>query len=1122
MDPFTSENNNLIEIMKLFEGNLEGNDNKISEKAKNELDQKFTNLQKDIFILLKILSLISIDNKEISLNTHINVALYLQSLTYKNKILKDLNKDTIFIVLKEIIKLVSCNNKNNINQNLSNEKIFKSLEILFQTCLISSNFSNDLLDIILNNINSAKCNEFPIIGKYYINFSLLIFREIPRKTIHKIYDMYYKPIMNTIFENIPNYIDEKKNIYNNDFICALKILYNFLFILLSKIKKDKKIKTKELFFSIWKENIKYILQLIQICPTYDEPTAKLYGKENPIIAFNVDENKIIQINLMKYHIFQFLGVVIKELSITKEIEEEKEKYIEEKELIELINKVINLIIIDFKNIINNKNKYNCLKKYKEHEGEIDNNNEIDSILIIFLKKCFKRQPFKSNLSFDIRQIIVNIIFPIMTTIKGEIKFLESNPKEYRKYIKDISSIFKTSYCRSSACFFIYKICKSNSKIKNFILNFAIEMLNYSLNEGKIINNFGIYNIYYKYIKDSYLNQIDNMEKLDLSLLVILILYENNKNSYFNDYLKEILTNNQEKLHLIKDPIIKIKIFKIYDCLFNESVSEEEEETVEKKVNNFNQKAVNYLLDNIIQNGKEFKPALSDEASQTINNILVQLKSESLFKYVCECLEKNCSNFNKMIKIIDLNSLVFIILINLINNIKINERYLIFECIDNLTIRFKEESSTKNLSFHKYYFSFLNSFLTETNKMNCQDKEEVKKFNNIINFISNIVEDLENYELYNKLIEFSTSYIKCLNGINNVNIKILKKIGLIIEKEKKFSPICFNFISTFLSKIKNNIDNNENIDRNIIYNDILDLVNKIFLYKKQYKFSEEENDSDFYPFILSFQILSLNINLNKNNINVLINENLNNFRNSYKKIKAIIIANICLALIYYTDNTLKILCKIDSSKSLIDNFIDILSLNILMAYSKLNFILNKCIIMGIYIFLINTQKIKSINKEKKKKLILVNYLINLMFKQKELKFNIINSLTKKELKSHFVDEENEEEEEEEDNEENNEDEENNDEGEILLKNNENEFQKRIEFAISGNDDIINCDEFKLFSQYIKYIKKYDNEIYEIYFNKFCKGDIQCIKELLSFRNIIIKYKEKEYITTRKIVHIRKSN
>ena len=1096
------EEYNLVEIIELFKGNEEGNNNGISEESKKILNQKLTCLEKDIFLLLKILSLNSIDNKEISLNTHINVALYLLNLV-TTKINKDINKYKIVYFLQNIIKMISIKINDNVNKILYDDKIFIIFEDIFKLCFNNTLFEEDLLEDILDNIIISKLDDFPIIAKYYINFSFLIFKEKMNKNRnnYSYFERFYKPIVNIIFQKIRSYIDEKKNIYNNDFIYTIKIVFEFLFAFISNFRFDQISKKKEIILSIF-ENGKYIYQLIQICPEFDKTISKLYGNENHIIIFNEE------ISLMKFNIFQFLIAALQVLSVEKIQEDgEIEKYIENVEIVELINKIINLVIIDFKDIINNKNKYDYIKKNDGlKEKENDSINKMMYILICLLIRYLSRQPFKNNLSFDIKEFILNIIFPLIITFKDEITFLENNPKEYNNYIKDISKTFCNHNLRTSACFLIKQLCKNNSELKSFILNFSIEMMNYILNEGKINNNFGEHNIYFKYIKDSYINQFDDMTKLDLSLIVILVLEESIKSSYFNNYLREVLVNNQEKLHLIKDPIIKIKICRIYYSYLNNNLFKEEEEIPEIIIKNFNEKAVNYLLDNIFQNEKDYKQALSNEASEVINDILVNKNDVSLYLYVCECIEKNISNFKDIIKVIDFN--YFYLIENIINKIKILERNLIFEYINNLTIRFEKENSKedqKDESFLNRYFSILNSFLTGINKINNQDKEEIKKFDKIISPVINIVKDLENYKLYNELIEFSTTYINCLNGINNANIMVLKKIGVIIENEKKLSLTCFNFITIFLSKIKRNIDDNEKIDRQNLFDEIFHIIEKVFSLAKTN--DDEDNDDTLNTLILTFQLLSLNINLNESNIIFLINENINKIDDTLNSQNQIMAANICLGLIYYTDITLNILYNEDLLKSKINKFIALLSINVLMKLPELNIMLNKCLILGIYKLFINLKKIKSLKDNKYIKLILLKIIFNLIFKQKSEKINLLSYVTKKDIICNFVNDYDDNDEEEED---------------ILFQIEDNDFHNRIELALSGNEDIINLDEFKLFSYFIKYLRKYDSEIYEFYINKDFKQDFRLIDDILSYRNVNIKYNDKEYIVGRKYLHLKRNN
>ena len=123
----------------------------------------------------------------------------------------------------------------------------------------------------------------------------------------------------------------------------------------------------------------------------------------------------------------------------------------------------------------------------------------------------------------------------------------------------------------------------------------------------------------------------------------------------------------------------------------------------------------------------------------------------------------------------------------------------------------------------------------------------------------------------------------------------------------------------------------------------------------------------------------------------------------------------------------------------------------------------------------------------------------MIIQKREKTNYLRVITNKDIKCNFTNEDD-------------------DEDEELDYSENNDFNEKIEIALSGNDDIINCDEFKLFSQIIKYMRKYHSKIYELYMKAF-KADFKVFEDLIFVRNIKVKYQNKDYITCRKILKIK---
>ena len=530
MDSEIEIDDDLMKTIELFKGDFEGADNNILEDVKQKLDEK----SKDINNILKILSLNSINDKEIPLNTHINISLYLKYIVEKQII--DLYQRSNLLV--NIMKLFSQSNK--INHNLENEKIVNNINSIVQFLLSHTPlefYYSEISTLIPEILSKSLNDDFLLIAKYYINFCCLISKEDRFRMIYSDVINICKIIIRIILERISNYIDDKKQIYNDDYLYLSKKSYDCLYICLTKCKFRKRIgEMRTICSELIGEHSKYILQIIRIYPPYNKLSEELYGEQNSIIVFSVDNKKAMEINQMKFCVFQFLDTIIKIL--TFEDTRNNELKINEKELIELVYKIIDLIIKDFKDIINNKAKYNDLLKNIETKDSsndyIKEINLIANILLYFLKTCLIIEPFQSNLSFDIQYFIIDVLFPIIIASKEEKATLNINFEVFnKKFVNDFYFVMNLN-SRNMGCFLICNLC-NNKKIVNFLLNLNIEMLNYVLNEGKIENNFGDYNVFYKYKNNTFISQIDDMTKIDLSLLIIIILKNSFKDYYFKHY-----------------------------------------------------------------------------------------------------------------------------------------------------------------------------------------------------------------------------------------------------------------------------------------------------------------------------------------------------------------------------------------------------------------------------------------------------------------------------------------------------------------------------------------------------------------------------------------------------------
>ena len=1125
----SKEENDLIEMLKLLEESFKGKDNKKIDEAKNILNEKFKDLKYGISLLFKALSLQSIENKPIPLDLHKSVVIYLKNI-FLNKS-GNFTPEELFQYLRQIFELIFSQNK--YNQNLNNQVILNIIQSMITNLSSSQKISSnkdyiiELFNILLNNIKKESKDNFIQTAKIVVILcsSLLSSKSVDGNNYENILDNYYIPIINQIFANVQNFLDPKNNLYNNDFIIVLKNLYDGFYSNLSKMRGILEAKKrKEISIKFFREYGLYSFELIQLMPPFDEATSKKYGKPNPIIVFNIDEKKYSDLNHMKSKAIQFLSFITQMSTLEeKNTDEENKNYIEEKELVELINKIIYLIVNTFEDILNNKEKFYFLRKYNSEMNEEDDCYNILLFQIcVFLTRSLIREPIKTEFSGHIKPFLLNILFPMIVTIEDEKDFLEMDPEGYHLYINDISSEFKYKNFRTSGCFLINKICEKYDDMCNFILSFCLEMLNYILNEGKIQSEVIEYNVYLKNIKDALINKFNDRIKLDFSLLIILILKERLKNNnYFKNKFREILIQNQEKIHLIPFPIIKIKLCKIYNY-FLPKLFQNHNDTKEEVKKKFIENAINFLLNSIIQESQQkdknedYLQALAYEASETITELLTLQRgsefteNELLIFYISKNLEKNFHIFNQLIENVDVYSF-FSVIDQIVSGIEISQRNLLFECMNKLTRKFQKHflgQINENKLFQNQYFNILSSFLTGKNKINPENKEEINKFNEFFDPILSYIKNPQKFTLYDELVSITEDYIKAFNGINERSALVLKNIKLILEIENTTSSISFSFVSTFLLNIQNNISENP-LDQTELFNEILIVIKKSFSFN-----NDTFGTSKIYALLLSLQILSLNPNLNEEIYAYLINQSFLSFENPEQNdgylsdrinINQLSIANISLGFIFKPDLTFKILnvkSKIGNIEILnFDKFLRLITIIFNITFPDYNPLLGKCIILGICGILTDKSCLEYLDSNKDRKSFLLRIFLNFIIKHKKEKNLILNKLMKKELKCNFVDDDEDEEEEEED------------EEEI-----DTEFNEKVEQVLSGNDNIINSDEFKYYTQVMKSIRENDGDIYNNLINEACSGNSNFIEDLFKVRNIKIKYNDKELTVPRKTVRI----
>jgi hypothetical protein len=357
------------------------------------------------------------------------------------------------------------------------------------------------------------------------------------------------------------------------------------------------------------------------------------------------------------------------------------------------------------------------------------------------------------------------------------------------------------------------------------------------------------------------------------------------------------------------------------------------------------------------------------------------------------------------------------------------------------------------------------------------------------------------------------YIICLDGINERSALVLKSIKLILEEEKTTSKITFSFTSTFLFYIQKNRAE-EPLDQAELFKEILLIVNKSF------SFNEDTIEtSKIYALLLTLQILNLNLNLPEDVYALLINKSLSSFEyiqlndsNSFSydrnNINQISLANVSLGFIFKPSLTFKILkneIKISENKTIsyFNKYCNLLMEISKITYPDYNPLLGKCIILGICGILTDQNCYEYLNTNKKLKLYLLRVFLQIILFHKREKTRILNILMKKELNCNFVEDNNDEDEEEEEEE----------DDDVDL-----EFNEKVENILNGNDNIKNSDEFKYFTQVMKFTKEKDTDLYNSILQEINEETTNIMENLFKVRNIKIKYNDKEFTVPRKTVKI----
>ena len=151
----------IIELFTLLEETFKGKDNKKIKESMNRLKEINKKDQNHINILFLALSYRTIDGKEIALNNHKSVAVYLKNLLLTKK---NANSDEIFYYLNKVLELIF--EKSKENPLLNNYSIISSfLSIIenllsFKNIISKKDYIEQLFKIIFDYIKNEKGENF--------------------------------------------------------------------------------------------------------------------------------------------------------------------------------------------------------------------------------------------------------------------------------------------------------------------------------------------------------------------------------------------------------------------------------------------------------------------------------------------------------------------------------------------------------------------------------------------------------------------------------------------------------------------------------------------------------------------------------------------------------------------------------------------------------------------------------------------------------------------------------------------------------------------------------------------------------------------------------------------------
>ena len=1070
---------NFLKTLKLLEASFTSTDSNNLQEVQKQLDELSQNKEEYINNLLKALSIDIYNNFKISLNLHKSIAIYLKNFT--SKLIKS-NKDEILSFLNTLLDVMFKSGQ----EHLINSSISQILNNIINQIISTNEFLSDnqnlqnILNLILTEMNKKE----NIIIKSNIVISLLNTlisgKCINVDNLETFINQYLFPLSDIIFDNTKNFINSQNITY--DYFEILKgiceIFYSVIFKL--KILPNK----NSICYQFLNKYNNILMELF----TFKLPDKEI--GENQIIYFTEEKN-LNEINFMKAKSLQVYTTII-------QISTNADEGITSEEFIKTCSNIIDIIIKALSDLLSDEKKYEILIK-SIYSYDSPANNPLENIIyqiFAFLTRALIREPLKSQFIPFLPNFLLNIVFPLITSNKYDKENMKIEGENYYNNVNDMFSDFQRKSYRTAACFLIKKLYEKIVDIRNFILSYVLQMLQFILSEGQNLNEIQI-KIYLEYKNNALIDKIDNELKLDFCFLILLI-FKDNLSQLNEKIFKKFLIQNQIKLNNIESGLIRCKLCNIYQYYY-------EEFTKENNSYEFTQHTFNFLM-NCLLNSKE-NEGLGFCASNALDSKFnydeeeeEDLKPISFLSQLINN-DDNLNQINLLINEVDIIPF-FDFLKEVFANIEITNRDLLISCLKNLVLRLQKEFlKTNNNDFSGNFissaFKILRSFLNGKNQIKLN---EIESFSEMISPIVNYIKNPKKIDFVDDIINLIEVFMNSNKMILPISTLIFQNLESICKNYSSINDSVYDFIATYFKLINNN---KSGVDTNELNNEILKIL------KLDIDLQSPENKN--YYMLISLRVIANN---SFNNDKLILEYIIKKIFSLYEKneineeeeeedeeilfTNLICISTIFVSFIYFPELTYNILLNSD-------NLIKILDLiNKVISFKKeiYSISLGKCIVLGICSILNNPFCIEELRKINQ-----LNFLINSLFElvvtQKKSEIAENKHLMKKELNCNFVEEE-----------------ENSDDFiDYIPLENEKEL---VDETINENENIKNSDIYQYFTNAMKNLENYDKNLVDNFVHSLSEPNKNALENLIHTRQVKINYKEEEIFIPRRTVKIKRTN